>query len=416
MAIGERMVTLGPWPRGIDNRHADPSLPKDTLREAINLDIDTAGSLHVRSGYTRRLTTTSRARSLFSHAAALWFAQGAELRRWAPGDVASTLALAGVHATDDIASIDVNGERYLSDGVLTARISASGSVGPWGTPLPPSGPALAAGAGRLPAGQYLVVLTQVSASGEESGTTTLASITVAENSAIVLSGIQHSAGMPYIKVYCTNPNGTALLAHGLASASESTYTISAPPVGRPCETLGMIPFPPCKVLAYLGGKILGANGPILYKSQALRYGLMLPRTDFLMFPADVTLIAPMDDGLYLGTTDKTYWLGGKGVGDGELLERLPVGAVRGTLYQEAIGRGAYWMSPLGMVKGENSGGLKLLTETRYTPGSYAAGAATIIEQDGQRRVVQSLTSRREGSSFAVTDYAEAEVIRRTPAA
>lgn len=89
----------------------------------------------------------------------------------------------GKHLAYDL----VNNEAYLSNGVVTGKVTADGLV-PWGVQTPARQPALAADTvGGLHAGTYQVAVTFVADTGEESGSPAPQEIAIAEGGGILLS-------------------------------------------------------------------------------------------------------------------------------------------------------------------------------------------------------------------------------------
>lgn len=124
---------MGPWPAGINNRRPEYSLDIDqygkivALRNAVNVDLDTAGNARRRSGYTRVIGGAAT-RCGFSCDAGTFYVDGVTLMRLNDDDTATALfnGIAG-----EVVSYEYfNGVVYLSDGIVTKRITA-GSVYDW---------------------------------------------------------------------------------------------------------------------------------------------------------------------------------------------------------------------------------------------------------------------------------------------
>lgn len=77
----------------------------------------------------------------------------------------------------------------------------------------------------------------------------------------------------------------------------------------PCRTTGTQPFPVGTITAYWRGRLLVAVGNTIWASRPGNPHLSEWRA-FKQFSADVTLIQPVDDGIYAGTAEDLIWLGG----------------------------------------------------------------------------------------------------------
>ncbi len=126
-------LLLGPWPHGMDNRRPEHSLRTDdrgnvvSLRNAVNIDLDVAGNARRRSGY-ELVASGINTRCGFSCKAGVYFVDGVTLMRLNDDD--TTTALFNGIAGEVVSYEYLNGVVYLSDGIVTKRITA-GSVYDW---------------------------------------------------------------------------------------------------------------------------------------------------------------------------------------------------------------------------------------------------------------------------------------------
>jgi hypothetical protein len=69
------------------------------------------------------------------------------------------------------------------------------------------------------------------------------------------------------------------------------------------------------------------------------------------------------------------------------------------------------MSPMGLVYGDESGGVRNVQQDSVAIGPAGLGASLFREQDGQKHVVTSLFGT-EPTSAAAYSYMQAEIIRK----
>ncbi len=73
----------------------------------------------------------------------------------------------------------------------------------------------------------------------------------------------------------------------------------------------LVPMPGGQWVDYWNGRLLVARGPKLLFSRPLRYGAHNPMIDYVMFPQYIEWIAPVANGIFVGTADKVFWLAGR---------------------------------------------------------------------------------------------------------
>ena len=144
----------------------------------------------------------------------------------------------------------------------------------------------------------------------------------------------------------------------------------------PCRTDNLRPAPAGTVTAFWRGRVLVAVGPVLYASKTNGWESFDFRRDFKQFSAPITLIQPVDGGVFVGTEQELAFLSGTEfdklayvrVLDGPTVLGSGV-AVRGELVQrgQGTGQGAAMLciAGRGIVAGFSDGGIARMTEGRY---------------------------------------------------
>ena len=128
------------------------------------------------------------------------------------------------------------------------------------------------------------------------------------------------------------------------------------------------------------------------ESQDLRYNVVAG------FPEPITMVARVNDGLYVATASQTYFLHGAGPkqhgaeGDGfRQTQIMKYGAIYGTvarfqndLIKDAQGKNTtcLWASTIGAVAGNDSGAYQCLSLNQITMPTGSTGTAIVREADG----------------------------------
>jgi hypothetical protein len=417
----DKPVTFGPFVKGVNNVDRSLTMAKGELVSAFNLDIDRAGIMSQRSGYT--LAISGGAHSLWArdHDSALYVA-GADLRLLRVNEAGAlsypALRAGAFSAGLPVTYVLVNGVVYYSNGVITGLIRADNSSHPWGVEIPARVPTLAVGIGGLHAGRYQVAIQYIDDQGEFGGLTLPAAIVVPANSAIVVSAIPTpvSADVRFVTLFVSEQNGEELYRYGDYAVGTTSVTVSASAQGRRATNMVSDVMPPASLLEHYNGRIYGASGNLIRYTNALQYGQCAQRMNFIPWNGEVVLLKAVDDGLYVGTDSNVQFLAGAGPESFTVREAMPCGAVRGTGITLELGRKVQggptvgWMSERGFVKARAGGNVEIAEKERVSVGMYAAGAALYRELGDIRQIVATM---RGGIRSAVvsTDYAEAEVRR-----
>lgn len=203
------------------------------------------------------------------------------------------------------------------------------------------------------------------------------------------------------------------------------------PVVLDTDTLGKIygkvlKAPPlADEIAYYRGRIYLAAGPYLWATELYLYDHVDPSRNFLQFEAPITMLAPVDDGIYVGTEKAVYFLSGSFAKGMPRQKLMSAGAVRGSAIaadsssingQDGTapeGSGVMFLTAAGICAGMPGGALINRTAGRVEfPGAVEA-AALYREDSGATSYVAVTNSG--GSPVAnarIGDYCDAEIVRR----
>lgn len=203
------------------------------------------------------------------------------------------------------------------------------------------------------------------------------------------------------------------------------------PVTRPTDTLGEVrgkllgPPPLATEIAYWRGRIWMAQGNMLWATELYLYNYVDKTRTFFQFESDIQMIAPVDDGMYVGTEKALYFCSGslaelkrevvlstRAVPGSKVTCPASVShpdARRGDIPEH---EGVLFATDAGMCFGSLGGRLYNLTQKSVLFPSAIQGAGLLREMDGVTSYVAALDSGGDPANSArIGDYVEAEIRR-----
>lgn len=359
----------------------------------LNADI-TNGVLTPREGY-RKVANLTKPHSLWSDGRVMFcVAQGASpqtLYRCYGENYEAITALPD--AESKMSYVRVDEKVYISNsywkGIYDLQASELRS---WGIDLPVS-PQTILVDGDLVPGHYSLCYTKVNEDGRIGG-----------NGPIVdLFWDSGNRGISLVDVpercvaWITHPDGSDFFL-----ATVTNDTISSMYGVQKLPTRDVIPPPFLQHCRHTFGRIWGANGNRVYYSDPFWYD-NFRLGNFFQFDQDVTLIAPISDGIYVGTRKKTYFLEGKDPSKMSILREMTIGAIPGSLSYGFVAGGGYqvsrklslieaaiWNSENGIVMGVQGGHTLYLTDGVNNLYPRANGATlTRVKNQNQQIIATS---------------------------
>jgi hypothetical protein len=431
------LIKLLGFPQGLDNLSAETELPigkpgpggavQGALRVADNVDIDEAGKVARRRGYTLR-DAQSDMHSGWSHPQYPYMLAviGSNLvkydRTLARTTVVALTARPGTRMSYDYDA----GYVYYCNGFDSGRIDLDGNRSAWALNAPIGQPLLQAhSAGGLAAGHYQVAITYRDDTGRESGSTLAATIELTAGQGIRLLNIPQpaDADATWIRVYVTETNGEVLRYCQDIPAGLSTLIVGVHQAGAPLATQFHEPLPAGQIVRLYRGRMYVFRHNVLYWSEAMHYGQGVLHANYLHFNDDGALLEGVhvgnDAGLYIGAGKRTYFLSGSEPKQWQRAIAHPHGAVVGSATQvnpsilgmEGSGTLPYWLDSAGQFVVGQPGGRVQRVSDRYAAPSDVETAATLVRETGGLRQVVSTLRGGTTNPFAVADRAEAEVWR-----
>lgn len=417
------------FPLGKNTVAKETDMPDGSARELLNVDLTNSGKPSRRKGYTS-VYSGAGIHSLVSTKQHSFFCEGTELKQLLPNFTATSVR-SGLDPSVGLSYAEVDGRLYYANGSQRGVISEAAIDAEWGVEAPVGQPNLAAtAAGGLDAGTYQVAITYVSALGEESGTGRAALLELSVSGGILISNIPQS-GADSMNIYVSPANGDVLyLVKNVPMGTASTTVQSTINFSRMLETQFMEQVPAGHIVRHFKGRMWVAVGDLLIFTPSLRYGLFDPRHTYFRFPAWITVVQPVDNGIYVVSGEKTYFLSGTNPKDMSQSVVYHEGAVEGTGMsvppkvlksdndllagtdaEDVTEHVAYWFSTSGAVFGFPGGVIKPVTEDRISISEYGQGATLLREEGDVRQLITALTNKGDGSGFGAVDTASAEVIR-----
>lgn len=205
------------------------------------------------------------------------------------------------------------------------------------------------------------------------------------------------------------------------------------PVMRPTDTLGevagkVLRAPPrATAMGHYKGRIYLAAGPVLWATELYNYEAVDATRNFMPFEDDITMVAPVGDGIYIGTTRDLQFIQGT-LADG--LERRTIfsyGVVPGSLVQVPYsrvdprardgrpmpeGEGPVFLTAGGVCLGLENGDVFNLTQGRVVFPEAVSAAALYREDQGANAYVAVTDSAGGPAANArIGDYVDAEIVR-----
>ena len=178
----------------------------------------------------------------------------------------------------------------------------------WGVSSPSAAGSIKDVPGVLPKGKYAYHLTFRRLSDGAESAAVSAPPTQIDQGGIYLSGLPMLSGHELV-VYLSTADGEGAYLAGSTTTDEFLFTGAAHSLVLPCRTIGAMPLPLGTITAFWRGRVLVAQGSVLWASRPMTPHLADWR-DFKPMGAKITAVVPVEDGIYVGTADDLVFLGG----------------------------------------------------------------------------------------------------------
>lgn len=367
--------------------------PSD-LAEATNVDIDDSFKLSRRAG--SEALFAGNIHSLWSDGDICLYVLEDGMYQLHE-DMTSTQLSAGLTLDAPMEYLSLNGVVYHSNGYQRAAV-VNGQIRGWGMTPPRHFNAVNVN-GDLAPGLYQYSLTYIRNDRQESGSS------ITQTVEVVDGGIQFSdipvPNDPAIvgkTLYVSTADGELMYEVSELYASEQSATMTAHITSVPLDTQFMGKPPAGQCIAEHYGHVLVASGELLNYSGAYMPELFKP-LDFIPMPEAITIIAPVTNGIFVGTQKRMGFISGRTPQEFSYTEVANYGAIAGTLQMvpahlmgfEGESLIALWTSTKGPCAGTPDGTIYNLTGGRFDQNITAArGASTVRKARDSYQYVASL--------------------------
>ena len=383
---------------GLRNNVGVSEFEPGDLSVALNVDIDDAKRIARRKGFSTPVIAGID-RDLWA-TSAICLGVGSNTLKQIHPNYETTILRTGLASSRPLSYSAVGARVYYSNGVETGCIEG-GAHRTWGLEIPIA-PVLTVTGGTLPIGKYQVVVTYLRQDGQESGASKASTIELTDIGGISVSSISISADSTVDRkvIYVSSTNGEILYRSGIIAADVIVYMVRESRLGvTPLSTQFLLPPPAGDYIAYYDGYMLVAKGQYIYYSESYAPELFDVRKA-VPFLDRITMVAPVDDGVWVGTNSQIVWLQGA-PSEWVFREKATYGAIPGTLAYcdgEVLGEGgtkgiqiALFVSKTGTIcTAGNTGQFQNLTERRFAFPSMDRGAAIVRRHSGMIQYLAGL--------------------------
>ena len=371
--------------KGLNNVSDPLRLGLGWLVTANNVNVTDTGSLVRRDGYSRASAGNFTGLYATKDYSRLYVVDGGVLKS---SNGTTHVAIQTLVSTARMYWCEINDQVFFNNGSDSGILSRDHSIRDWAWDIPAS-PTLQAVTGSLAAGLYRVLVTTRLADGRETGTSDPVELVLAEGQALQISGISADSN-----VYLAPANSTVFSLAAVPTGTAIVWNQSPDNLGRDLVLGGLDPLPACDVIQAWKGRIYTSqydasrDQSTVYFSQPLGFHLFDLFKDFFMVPGKVTMLAPHDAGLIVGTDQRIYAYTPEG-----LAMLADYGTVPGQHWATDEGRTLFW-STRGLCAGLP---FTNLTASRVSVAPGLSAGGTLVQTGGQKRFVVSL--HQGGSAF-----------------
>ena len=400
---------------GLANKTTQESLPDGALVEALNVDIDDAGKLRRRRG--SELASSGGFHSLYAESDDIGYVvRNGDLCRFT-ASMAMTVIRAGVG--DAQLSYQRVGDRvYAKSRTHSLSFTDAGIAQDWGIPLVPVF-LLTPGNVDPSSDQCQVAVVYRRDSDGLEGGSLMAIDTNLSNSSITVSHIPNLAGHT-ASIYASTPGGETLYLAADGVIDSATIHIDGRTNGIQCRTSNMAPPTGPGPLAYLLGRILIADGNVLWATNPFQYELVDSIAGYKMLESEITFIGAVVDGLFIGTQTGVFFMAGPF--ESAQLTRVSTRAapkqtpsaidMANVLTGAGQGVGVLFLTDGGVCVGQPGGQVTNLTNKIFEFPKASEVTVMARQQDGLNQFVGVATHPSTPSGSArFGDYVDAEIVR-----
>lgn len=403
----EGLFTFGPF-MGLRNNVASDAFSPEDLEVALNIDLDDSLAAARRKGYSAPVTAAVD-RDLWAKGS-VCLGVGSNALKLVNPDWTTTTLRSGLTAGRSLSYAAVGDRVFYTNGVEAGCVQNSAHR-TWGLAVPGTPVATAAG-GSLRVGKYQYTVTYIRSDGQESGAGLAGTIELTAPGGISLSAVPVSTdpSVAYKAVYCTSTDGETLYRVGVIPNADTTFAISEPRMGASPLITQFLGAPPVgEHIGYWKGWMLVGAGNRLYPSEPFAPELFDVRRA-APFLDRITMVAPVRDGVWVGTASQVIYLTGESPETWSYREVADYGAIPGAVAygdQELLGDGSaageaavFFATTRGLCVGRVGGAFANLTQARFAYPIQERGAAIVRRHRGIAQLVTTMRGAETPGSVA----------------
>lgn len=423
----EALLRMDGWPGGVNNRVRETeqailrdgeTLPSSQfLRQALNVDLTAEGHPIRRKGYT--LHTSGYSHSAWGCDKLRIFCVVMDGQLMVGRSPSTLTAVADVNRYNRMSYCFLNDTIYYSNGQQLGEIYYDLTQRSWGIPVAPT-PAITGPSSENPGGwtdTRQVSVTYVDYYGREGGASEAVLVGATGQFDVTLP-IPLPEDVAEARIYVSQLN-SEILYHAATVLASPTTTIYDTDIGKGKEldTQNLKPPQAGQLVAEMNGRIYIARNSKVIFTEPLRYELTRPSQGIFMFSDFITLLEPVQDGLYVGTNKGIVFIDGAdpySVKQVHVSPYAPVEQATARVPGEKFGVSletvpVWWGTDGVMMLGLPKGELRQLTRDRLAVPEFQRGAVSVREYEGMSHVVSSLYSGDGENAMGATDTVVAEV-------
>ena len=297
------MLTLGKF-KGINNQLPPERMAPEDLVVATNVDIGLTGEISRRSGY--QLIHPDCHKNLFQARDFLLATVNHDLTAIHPGGERVVVAPSMGPARIWYCNLP-DGRTAFSNGCIAGTTDGRSCV-EWGMQTPHDPGTAVPIAGGLAKGRYVYALSYTREHDGLEGPLTFGMPFDLTMGGLVFLGLPEQPGYR-VNIYLSGAGGDELFLVGVAQGDSYTYTGELRAQHR-ARTMELDSVPVGTLMAFWRGRILVAQGNTLWATHPHAWHLCDMTRDYKMFSAPITVLQPVDDGIYVGTEKELAFLAG----------------------------------------------------------------------------------------------------------
>ena len=300
---------------GINNVQMQERLGEAALVRAENVDIGLSGEIARRGGF---IGLSEQCHKNLHQARGFMLATvNGDLTAIHPSGARNIVAQS--IGTDRVWYTDLpDGSTLFSNGLINGSTDGLAGHG-WSIPAPHAYGAVSPISGRLHPGSYTYYVTHVRLSDGLEGPPTMAPPVQVDLGGVFLMGLPVLDGHK-TNVYLSGHGGEGAYLAGSTATDALVFSGGNNTLTLPCRTMGLSAAPVGILGAFWRGRVLVAQGDTLWASMPHSHHIFDLRRDFKRFGASITMVQPVQDGIYVGTAQDLFFL------SGQTFDQLTLGA------------------------------------------------------------------------------------------